>query len=525
MRSPGFDGDRVKLPTGFLWIGAFVLIQIGVMLVAISSESLWIDEFVTAYFTSLRTLQELYEMLLVPSGSQTPLHFAYYFFWGKLGGSSELFLRFANIPLFVLGQLALYWALRSYSRNLSILVLVVGALHPMVWMYTNEARQYIMMYAGAQMILAYMINLHAEGRRDRISPLASAIFVVGAILLFGSSLLGAFWVFSAFLYIAYFHYRNLDWRYLTRGASLLLVLIFAAVIAALLIYYVNSLLQGAGASRLSSTTAATVAFAIYELLGLSGVGPSRLQLRATGAAALGQYTIWLIPMTGVVLVTLTAGLIEAKKRLGATTLVVLFALALFPVAVVVTSGFVMHWRVLGRHLIAMLPVVNLLLAVGMASLLVKSTRPAWMLRSAVAVACLLLLTVSSLSLRFSERHRKDDYRSAVAIAQEAVSKGQRVWWAAANLGANHYGLAGEFDFMGEMTGATKPIECADRSSVQPVAHASANCLQQLSSPDVVIFSKPDVFDASGAIAEYLKEGGFSPVQYLPAFVVWRSTLK
>jgi hypothetical protein len=495
------------------------------MLVAISSESLWIDEFVTAYFASLRTLQELREMLLVPSGSQTPLHFAYYFLWGKLGGSSELFLRFANLPLFVLGQLAIFWALRTYPRKLNFLVLALGALHPLVWMYANEARQYIMMYAGAQMILAYLINLHGGGTAGRTSPLALLIFVLGGIMLFGSSLLGAFWVFAALLYIAHFHFKHLDSSYLRHGLSLFLVFIFAAVIAALLIYYVNSLAQGAGASRLSSTTPATVVFAVYELLGLSGVGPSRLQLRATGAATLAQYGIWLVPMVVVVLTTLAAGLIEAKKRLGATRLAVLCVLALFPVAVVVTSGFVMHWRVLGRHLIAMLPVLNLLFATGLGSLLVEDTRPTWAVRAAVAISCLVLLTISSLSLRFSERHRKDDYRAAVAIAQEAVKKGQRVWWAAANLGANHYGLVGEFDFMGEITGVSKPIECTDRPSVQPVAHASGECLKKLSVPDVVIFSKPDVFDASGVIAQDLIAGRYVEAQYLPAFVVWRSALK
>ena len=525
MSSPSLHGDRIRLPSGIVWITVFVLIQVGIMLVAISRESLWIDEFWTAYFASLRTLRELYDMVLVPSGSQTPLHFAYYFLWGKLGGSSELFLRFANLPLFVLGQLALYWALRTYPRKFSFLVLALSALHPMVFMYANEARQYIMMYAGAQMILAYMINLHVEDKTDRISLLASAIFVLGGILLFGSSLLGVFWVFSAFLYIAYFHYRHLDFRYLTQGVTLLLILVFSAVTAALSAYYVNSLLQGAGASRISSTTIATIIFATYELLGLSGVGPSRLQLRSTSAAALGHYAIWLIPMVVVVLITLAAGLIEVKKRLGVARLIVMCALALFPVAVVVTSGFVMHWRVLGRHLIAALPVLNLLFAMGLASLLVASRQPIGVVRSAVAVSCVVLLTISSLSLRFSERHRKDDYRAAVNVAQEAIAKGQRVWWAAANLGANHYGLAGEFDFMAEMTGKSKPFDCSDRAGAQPVAYMSRDCLQLLSPPDVVIFSKPDVFDASGAIADYLIVGKFTETQYLPAFVVWRSTVK
>jgi hypothetical protein len=213
--------------------------------------------------------------------------------------------------------------------------------------------------------------------------------------------------------------------------------------------------------------------------------------------------------------------IEAKRRLGLPTLILMFALALFPVAVVVTSGFVMHWRVLGRHLMATVPILNLLLAMGLVGLLARRSRPAWALRASIAVACLALLTLSSMSLRFAERHNKDDYRGAVAIAQEAVSKGQRVWWAGAHLGANHYRLPGEFDFMGEMTGESKPVPCTDQPGAQPVAHTNRECLQRLAPPDVIILSKPDVFDGSGAIGEYLKAGGYIAVQRLPAFVVWR----
>ena len=58
-------------------MGVFALTQIAVMLVAISNESLWIDEFWTAHFGAIESFRSFYELLLVPSGSQTPLHF-----WG-----------------------------------------------------------------------------------------------------------------------------------------------------------------------------------------------------------------------------------------------------------------------------------------------------------------------------------------------------------------------------------------------------------------------------------------------------------
>lgn len=502
-------------------VALFVALQAGLMLAAISNESLWIDEFWTAHFAALPSLQALVDLLLVPSGSQTPLHFAHYFFWGQAFGTGEWSLRLANLPLFVAGQLALFWALRRSPRRFALLLLGVSGLHPMVWQYANEARQYIMMYAGAQMILASLIELHArDAPREPPGSQPVALFVAGAILLFGASLLGVFWVLAACGYVAYLHARQLSLRDLMRGANPLLLGVFGVATAVLSLYYLGSLLNGAGASRISSTTVSTMLFAAYELLGLSGVGPSRLQLRDQGIAALAAYAPLLAPACVVLAATLLTGLRGAARRLGRRHLIGIAVLSLLPVAIVLVSGFVMHWRVLGRHMIAALPVLNLLFAVGLCRLFEPGRRPG--LRRAIAILCLAVLVYSSLSLRFAPRHQKDDYRAAAAIAEQADAQGRRVWWAADSVGANYYRLRGEFDHLGELTGQHRPLACADRPGIQSVPNAPAACLQQLSPPDLVILSKPESFDTAGAIVAYLGEHRFIKVQDLPAFTVWRA---
>jgi hypothetical protein len=514
--------SRPNQPIATWQIGVFVLIQTGVMLMAISNESLWIDEFWTAHFGTLRSFRAFYDLLLVPSGSQTPLHFLHFYLWGLIAPAGEFMLRLANLPLFVAGQLALFWAVRSWPWKFSTLFLTVSALHPMVWQYANEARPYTMMYAGAQMMLASILNMHAAGAEERaVDPLSTVCFVVGGILLFGASMLGMFWVFAACVYVAWHHHRQANWRVLMRGATLPLLGVFVAVTALLTAYYLNSLLRGAGASRIASSTPATVLFAFYEVLGLSGVGPSRLALRATGLAALGPYAGWLMACAAVLLFTLAKGLQAAQERLGTRALVMVCALGLFPVVVVIASGFAMHWRVLGRHLIPALPLLNLLLALGLLSLFDTDARAGRALRWTVAVVCLAFLASSSLLLRFAERHRKDDYRAAAALAQQGVAQGQRVWWAADVVGATHYRLPGEFDFMGELTGQHKPMVCTDVPGVQAVPNASLACLRALSLPDLVILSKPETFDIQGDIGRYLQAGGYVRVQELPAFSVWK----
>jgi hypothetical protein len=503
-------------------VGVFVLIQIVVMLLAISNESLWIDEFWTAHFGAMESFKAFYELLLVPSGSQTPLHFLHFYLWGLFSPPGEFFFRLANLPLFVAGQLAVFWALRDYPRKFAYLFLALSALHPLVWQYANEARPYMMMYAGAQMILAYLLHLHAASAQGRpAQPLFLLLFVLGGTLLFGASLLGAFWVLAASVFVLVHHLRKSTWRELFRGVNPLLVGLLLAATAILTAYYLNSLLKGAGASRLASSTPSTVLFALYEVLGLAGIGPSRLELRTSGLAALTPYVIGLATAGAVLLLVLTIGVKEARRRLGTRELLWLAALGLFPVVVVVFSGFAMHWRVLGRHLIAALPLLNLLWALGLATLLQTDGRPGQRWRWLLAASALLFLLYSSLALRFAEQHRKDDYRAAAALAQTGVAQGQKVWWAADVIGADYYRLPGEFDVLGELTGLHKPLPCTDRPGVQAVANASMPCLLTLSVPDVVILSKPETFDIHADMAGYLKAGHFTLVQRLPAFTVWR----
>ena len=511
-----------KLPAGRWAIASLLLLQVGVMLAAISHESFWIDEFWNAYFVALDSVAELVAALSAPYGSQTPLHFIYGYLWGQIFPHSEFGLRLSNLPLFVMGQAAMVWALRAYPRPFGYAMLAVSAVHPMVWQYANELRPYIMIYAGSEMILAYLLHLHAASRdHSRVSPVALPVFVVGSILLFGASLLGAFWVFAACVYGAWFHQRHLGWRYLLRRSNLVWIAAFCLILGALTLYYISSLLSGAGASRIATTTLATLVFSVYELLGLSGIGPGRLELRETGAAALRPYALWLVPAGLLILATLGMGLQAARARLGNAQFLLALALAALPVLIVVTAGFVMHWRVLGRHLMGELPLLNLLFALGLVQWFSGSGLRRRPLHITLAASLLLVLLCSALAFRFADRHRKDDYQAAAAVARQALASGARVWWAADALGARYYGVPGTFDYMGELTNVHAPYVCEDHVGVQSISGATGECLDRLLRPDVVILSKPDAFDQSGAVATYLAANRFVLTQQLPAFSIWR----
>jgi uncharacterized membrane protein len=299
------------------------------------------------------------------------------------------------------------------------------------------------------------------------------------------------------------------------------LMVFVIVISLLCVYYISSLLQGAGGSRVSTTTPATLAFAAYELLGLSGIGPGRHELRDMGLAALRPHAPGLLLAAALIGLMLVCGAREALKRLGARDLAIAVALALLPVLIVVLSGFVMGWRVLGRHLFATIPVINLLFALGLVRLWdAPAGRSRWLGRLAAA-ACLGALAVSALSMRFAPQHAKDDYKLAATIAKDALARGQRVWWAADYLGAHYYRLPGNFDYRGELTGMHSPPFCTDQPGIQATANLSAECLQTLSPPDIVIFSRPETFDLSGDMRRYLQAGNYVKVQEMPAIAIWQ----
>jgi hypothetical protein len=121
-----------------------------------------------------------------------------------------------------------------------------------------------------------------------------------------------------------------------------------------------------------------------------------------------------------------------------------------------------------------------------------------------ALFCVLSL-VSCLSLRYAERHGKDDYRAAAAFAKAALRNDRQVWWSAAEQGAGYYGV---------------PVAHDARSGVFVVVNPTRESLDSLPSPQVIIASKPDIYDRQRALAGYVRTRGFRRVGELPAFTLW-----
>src|SRR5262249_25422222 len=115
---------------------------------------------------------------------------------------------------------------------------------------------------------------------------------------------------------------------------------------------------------------------------------------------------------------------------------------------------------------------------------------------------------SCLELRFDPRHARDDYRGAAALARAALEKGERVWWNGDAEAAAFYGV---------------PLteKAAGREWVVWIQPDRKGFEAGLELPDLVLASKPDVYDGQGWLAEFLRRSGFHQEGALPAFTIWR----
>ena len=506
--------------------------------VAISGRSLWIDEACTASKAVPPTLDGWYQAISQDRSSasadlQMPLYMFYVWGWARLFGSNELSLHSANLPWFIAGAVAFILAFPPGDRRRNTAACVV-LLCPFAWYYLDEARPYAMQLGAALLIAGSLVRLTgSQASAQNIqhptpniqhpinAPPADvgcwmlgvgcwmfpakpwvhlATFLLGLVVLCGSSLLGMLWGTAALAAMAVLLSLRVAvglarrYWYLWLGAGALL-LVFAG-------YYLWTLSLGARASGSATTNLGSVCFVAYELLGFAGLGPGRLELRTGGLAALRPHLIWLA-LYGLAIATLIGAAVLQELRARNYRHLVLALCCCVPPAFILTVGCVAHFRVLGRHFAPIVPVLLLLLASGLAWLW---SRPSALAR-VVAVAFCGLSLLSCLSLRFAPRHEKDNYRAAAAWARTALSKGQSVWWNAASVGAEYYDVP-------------LTTDSASGGAALLVLNPTRETLDRLPLPQVVIASKPDLYDGQSAVAGLLHEQRFQPVGKFNAFVIW-----
>lgn len=479
----------------FIQAAALVFVTL-IALVAVSNQSLWIDEGNSAMKAIQPSFMLFWQKMKELGGSdlQMPLYMFLVWAWEKVFGHREFALRALNTPFFTLSAAVLLY-LWDAERRLKLAFLFLMCFSPVLWVYLDEARPYILQFFGATCVLVALWNQSKTRNLNK----NLAVFCIGALALCGSSLTGViftFWFGIAFLVILI---RQHVWHSIFSSKQNLVALLVTSIgMCGLGLFYFWTLTQGARASGVGKTNLLSIGFCFYELLGFSGLGPDRLSLREHGITALKPFLLYLASF-GIALTAfgISSALYITKSSRMHRTEIFIFAAVFCGAVSMLAVGYIAHFRVLGRHLMPVLPFILLLLSLGILQLWQTEKKLNW----AVFLTLCLLLIFSSLSIRFSPRFAKDDYRTAAQIANNGFEDRKTIWWAADSATANYYGL--EFN-----------------EKVINVMGLSAEELHSLPIPDIVLVSKKDIYDSKNAISSFLSERSYT-TGYATAFSIYK----
>lgn len=390
---------------GGLWcLGGLALVLI--LLAAIRTESLWIDELSSAFVATRPDWEGMVRSLeSLGSEAQMPLHMAWLWGWVRLFGSSEWVLRASNIPWAVLAVVCWIGLLRRHQDGWRLIPLL-GL--PILCYYMNEARPYVMTFAAGLLAL-WGIEARCGLKGGASGTASSAAVLAGVGLCLGASMLNMILLPALVVYVAV---RTAGAgtgmrAFILEGRGMLAGL--ALVTLAMLAYYVLTLEQGHGGQR-EPFSLVNGAYAAYEILGFGGLGAPRIALREmTPAAVLAQYGLFLavgMLVWGVVAASMWRGrraLSSDGSCRAAFTGFTVGVLGLVVVAIAFKAGL---W---GRHFMAVMP----LFCWGLASALARISEDrrrsgSWALAGLVA-----LFLLSAARQRVLDEYRKDPLREAV----------------------------------------------------------------------------------------------------------------
>jgi hypothetical protein len=469
---------------------AFWALLVGAL--AVTNQSLWIDEGSAALKAMEPSLGGWWDNLRSEGNSNLQLIGELFYLWGweKIFGASEISLRASNIPFFVGGVVALAWGLAPRRPRQTAIVLL-ALTNAFLWYYLSEARPYIVLFGFAAITAACLFRLVREPEESLQSALWVRLFCAGVIGLCLTSLIAVPSALGAIAALLYWSGPRATSRCALRFKASSALLITA--LAGLGLYYLWTLQLGARASAVGRTGWMNLVFIFYELLGSIGLGPGRLALRENGTSGMVPYLPLMMVGALALLVLLVAAFIALKKKIDRRH-VLFFAIAVgVPFVLVFVAGVLGHMRLVGRHLTPLLPFLLGILATGLAMLF--SDPAPW--KKWLGIGVLGIFLLSALEIRLAPRFRRDDYRSAAAIARAAVDSGQQVWWLADISTGRYYHVP--FDSPQLTVGSDLPGPKAP--------------------PDLVIFSKPDIYDSSFFVSSYLDRKGFKVTKVLPAFVI------
>jgi hypothetical protein len=470
-----------------------------------SDQSIWIDEAQTYVYASQPSLSAWWQKLRTDVFSEPLMPLGMLSAWasGQVFGLSEWQMRLPNVIWMWIAVTAFTFLGRFWQVPWAPLFL---AVQPFVWFYANEARPYSMQIACSSVIAISMVRLI---EKRSFSPGRTAAILIAANILVATSLFGVLTAAPAVLTTIYLCWRQ---RWMVSRAVVASAICSLGWWLACGAYYLSVLARGAKGAKLWEVGWLNIGFAFYELFGFAGLGPGRNDLRtfARSMASPGDlasilpYALPIALLAALYFTIILAGrrpVLQSQYRQEG------YAIAGVALAAVLsTFGLAMlaHFPFWGRHLAPSFPFVALLLVLLLKSLKMHGR---WGWEKAATPLLGLALLSSSLLLRFHPRHAKDDYRSAADAARSALQAGQRVLWSADPQSARYYGVP-------ISQGIWQP------NTAIHFLHPRTDDLTAIPRPDVIVTTKPDIYDRHGTIAAFIHDHQFHPSKQFQAITIW-----
>lgn len=258
MKATEFNQDSLTKNIAYL-----LVLAVFISFTFISSDSFWIDEGNTAFKASRPTLVNWWKAMHAVTGSdsQMPGFMLYAWIWEKLVPNTEFYLRASNIPWLAI----LICSLRRFKFAWLLIV-----TSPFILSYLSEFRPYMMTMAGTGLALS---GLSKISKIHASTVKGYPLVLLGCLIMSSSSLIGVVWSIGCFVYLILVEPRNTK-IYLKKPSTYYYGILFAG----LAYYYVWTLTQGQKAASMGGGIITSVGASIYELIGLYGLGPGKLNL-------------------------------------------------------------------------------------------------------------------------------------------------------------------------------------------------------------------------------------------------------
>lgn len=421
----------------------------------INSQSLWIDEGYSIYFSDGSTIQEVLDRLNETwlSDRFRILYYLFLHYWGRVFGVSGLSLRIPSALFGIASILVVYFgALRNFGKSTATVSFFLISLSSYCIYYSQEARDYSMLIFLIGLQLLFFLELICQDKKYSRLFLYVLFGVVTATNIF-ANIINVFFTFALFL--SHFLVTR-------KFFPVLKVWLPAALFSFLpLWFYVDGVAgrspDAIGVSRHGISIFFNIAYSLSGLLSGTTFGPTLIDLKGSDKISIVLQNIPYLLLSLILVISVLALLAlvaweafrwQSKIAISIRILLLTFLFSFsFGVILAISTG--MNW--LPRHIYYIWPILAILIPSHLSESWGKNMLRKKTLNFLLKFVLIVFLVVNFISVHnffFVAKYAKDDFRGAANYANETLDESTTpvlIGGAGNNVLFDHYGSSETLD--------------------------------------------------------------------------------